>query len=240
MISVGSPSEPENSTVSPSTDKMPRTCRVGGVTGAALPSASAPGSATSSRRAPSASVVQTILPSAVLAGTPGTMSSQREPESSRSTDVAPVAGSIASSRIRRWSLDCTTISGSPASQSAVTRYGQVAASQCTGTEVPSRPTISSETDAFGVPAAGYRTSAGRRSGFAGSAICQRLTSVSSTRATSSAELSGAHQYPRIRPISSAATNSARPKVMPSAPSGPICSVSSPECRSVIRSAPSQT
>ena len=49
------------------------------------------------------------------------MSSQHASESSRSTEVAPVIGSTDSSCIRRWSLDCTTISGAPESQLAVVR-----------------------------------------------------------------------------------------------------------------------
>ncbi len=93
----------------------------GGVTGLAAPSASSRSCATSSRRAPSESAVQAILPSASLAGTPGTMSSQRASESSLSTVAAPVCRSTLSSRIRRWSLDCTTISGPPDSQLTVVR-----------------------------------------------------------------------------------------------------------------------
>ena len=50
-------------------------------------------------------------------------------------------------------------------------------------------------------------------------MCHRVTGVSSPRATSSAEPSGAHQYPRWRSISSAAMNSGSPNVTPGAPRG---------------------
>ena len=92
------------------------------MTAAAAPPASSSGVPTSSRRVPPESAVQAIRPPPVRAGTPGTMSTHRGSVSSRSTVVAPVAGSAASSRITRWSRLCTTISGSPpASQATVTR-----------------------------------------------------------------------------------------------------------------------
>ena len=84
---------------------------------------------------------------------------------------------------------------------------------------PASVATNTETTALGVPAAGYRTALGSVAGFAGSPICQNCTGVSSTRAVRIADPSGAHQYPRVRSISSAAMNSARPKLMPSAPSG---------------------
>ena len=124
------------------------------MTGAALPSASSSGLATSSRLAPPASVVQTIRPSLVRAGTPGTMSSQRSSVSSRSTAVAARAGSAESRSIRRWSRLSTTISGASPSQFTVTRYGNLARSQSSWAWLPSRPASTSVTSAFGVPAAG--------------------------------------------------------------------------------------
>ncbi|CAM5589035.1 hypothetical protein SVIOM74S_09490 [Streptomyces violarus] len=75
---------------------------------------------------------------------------------------------------------------------------------------PSRPITNSRTSALPVPAAGYATRCGSRSGWAGSEIHHRSTGVSSARATSSRSDSGAHQKPRDRPISSAAMNSASP------------------------------
>ena len=96
--------------MSPSTPRTPRTCRPGGVTGTA--SSSAPGGPTSRRRVSSRSQVHTSRPSAVQAGTPGTISSQRGSVSSRSTSAWPVPASTVSSRIVRWSRLCTTTSGS--------------------------------------------------------------------------------------------------------------------------------
>jgi hypothetical protein len=153
-ISVGSPAHALKSTVSTSTSRMSRTRRSAGVTGAALPSASSSGLATSSRRAPPASVAQTIRPSLVRAGTPGTMSSQRSSVSSRSTAVATLAGSAESRSIRRWSRLSTTISGASPSQFTVTRYGNRARSQSSWARLPSRPASTSVTSALGVPAAG--------------------------------------------------------------------------------------
>ncbi len=71
-------------------------------------------------------------------------------------------------------------------------------------------------------------------------MCHLGTGVSSTLATRSAVPSGAHQYPRVRPISSAATNSARPNVTPLAPSGPMSRESSPVSSVTTRTAPSRT
>ena len=157
-IAVGSAAEAVNSTVPPSTLRTSRTWMVGGVTAALAPRASSSGVPTSSRRAPPASATQAIRssPSAspVRAGTPGTMSSHRGSVSSRSTVVAPVAGSAASSRITRWSRLSTTISGSPVSQLTVTRYGNAAPPVSTATMRPSSPASSSETSALGVPAEG--------------------------------------------------------------------------------------
>ena len=68
--------------------------------------------------------------------------------------------------------------------------------------------------AFAVPAAGYRIDVGTRSGFDGSPMCHSCTPDSSTRAASNDSPSGAHQKPRWRPISSAATNSATPQLTP--------------------------
>ena len=53
--------------------------------------------------------------------------------------------------------------------------------QETSVRVPSRPITNSRTSAFGVPAAGYATRCGSRSGCAGSEIHQRRTGVSSGR-----------------------------------------------------------
>ena len=154
-IAVGSSAEAVNRTAPPSTLRISRTCRCGGVTAAPAPPASSSGVPTSSRRAPSESAAQTIRPSPVRAGTPGTMSSQRGSVSSRSTAVAPVDGSAVSSRMTRWSRLCTTISGSPpASQATSTRYGNAAQSMSTSARRPSRPASRSETSALGVPAAG--------------------------------------------------------------------------------------
>ena len=113
--------------------------------------------ATSSRRAPPASAVQTIRPPAVLAGTPRTISSQCGSVSVRTTAVAPVAASTARTRISRWSLVCTTISGvsgATPSQHAVTRYGNAARSHATGVGSPPALASTSETSALGVPATG--------------------------------------------------------------------------------------
>lgn len=61
---------------------------------------------------------------------------------------------------------------------------------------PPRPITNSRTSAFGVPAAGYATRCGSRSGCAGSEIHHLRTGVSSARATSSRSDSGPHQKPR--------------------------------------------
>ena len=110
----------------------------------------------SRRRAWSASAVQAIRPSLVLAGTPGTMSSHFGSVSSRISVVSPLAGSAWSSRTRRWSRLCTTSSGSAAfpDQLTVTRYGNSARSQRTSAWLPSSRANSSDTSALAVPAAG--------------------------------------------------------------------------------------
>ena len=72
--------------MSPSTASTPRTCRPGGVTG----TGSRPGTAMTRRRVSCSSRVHTIRPSAVQAGTPGTISSQCGSVSSCSTLVWPV------------------------------------------------------------------------------------------------------------------------------------------------------
>ena len=181
------------------------------MTVSAVPVLCSAGVPTTSRLAPRTSALHTSRPSPVQAGTPGTTSTHWGSVSSRSSVVAPVSGSTVRSCSSFWSRFSTTISGSwSASQTTVTRYSNAARSHWTGVRLPSRPTSSSETSAFGVPAAGYLISAGVRSGWAGSEMYQRCTGISSTRATSSARPSGAHQYPRSRPISSAAMCSARP------------------------------
>ena len=107
------------------------------------------------RRVSCSSLVHTIWPPEVQAGTPGTISSQRGSVSSCSTWAWPLPGSTARIRIVRWSRLCTTTSGScPTDQSAVTRYGNAAPPVSTVTLVPSSLTSSRETSAFGVPAAG--------------------------------------------------------------------------------------
>lgn len=105
----------------------------------------------------------------------------------------------------------TSSSGAPAAdQCTRARYGYRSRSHDTSVRDPSRPTTKSRTSALSVPAAGYATRCGSRSGCAGSAIHQVRTARSSTRATSSRSESGDHQWPRYRPISSEAMNSANP------------------------------
>ena len=106
-------------------------------------------------RVPPSSLVQTTRPLPVRAGTPGIRFSQCGSDSSRTALVAPVAGSTDRSCCRRWSRDCTRISGGPPScQHAAARYGYAARSQPTSVRRPSSPTTASVTSAFCVPAAG--------------------------------------------------------------------------------------
>ncbi len=145
--------------MSPSTSSTPRTCRPGGVT----TSGARPGASRTRRRVSWSSRVHTIRPSAVQAGTPGTISSQTGSVSSCSTRVWPLATSTPRIRMARWSRLCTTTSGScPSCHPALTRYGKAAgpvvspvvSRVCTGTVSPSRRTRMTETSAFGVPAGG--------------------------------------------------------------------------------------
>ena len=143
----------------------------------------------------SASAVHTIRPSPVRAGHPG---HDVEPAlgsaSSRISVVSPVAGSAASSRIRRWSRLCTTISGSavlPVHRDQVRKRSPVPARPRPGCRPAGRAAATRRRSAC--PRPGSRSSAAGRSGLAGSAMCQRCTGVSSTRAVRMAEPSGAHQ-----------------------------------------------
>ncbi len=98
-----------------------------------------------------------MRPLAVVAGTPGTMSTQAWSVSALTRLVAPEAGSTARMRMSRWSRLSTTSSGSPdpaRSQLAVTRYSSASLSQSTRVRVPSSDATCSDTLAFGVPAAG--------------------------------------------------------------------------------------
>ncbi len=96
---------------------------------------------------------------------------------------------------------------------ASAKYSQSSAFQFTAVRLPSRSTIASATAALEVPAAGYRIGVGDASGVTGAAIHQISTGATSTRSTSSRSLSRDHQRPRVRPISSPATNSAEPHEM---------------------------
>ena len=202
--SVGS-SEATKTTVS-SADTTQATCRPGGVTAC---------SPTTSRRVspPVSSATVTSRPSSSHAGTPGTTSSHGSPRSSWIVRVSPVAGFACRTRIVRWSRVCTTTSGSwPSLHTTSTRYGNASLSHATSTRPPSIDSSASPTSAFAAPAAGYRTADGGCSGCAGFAMCHTGTGDTSTRSVISASPSGDHQSPRVRWISSASTNAARPHV----------------------------
>ncbi|HWB72284.1 MAG TPA: DPP IV N-terminal domain-containing protein [Egibacteraceae bacterium] len=80
---------------------------------AADPDTGAPSRAT--RRVSRSSAVCTSRPSASQRGTPGTMSTQRESRSRRTTLAAPVSGSAARTCTVRWARDCTTTVRGPSS-----------------------------------------------------------------------------------------------------------------------------
>ncbi len=166
---------------------------------------------TARARAPLSSVIRTSSPPGLQQGVAANNSSHVGSFSRSTVLVAPVSGSTASVSCVRWSRLCTRISGEPAAdQCTRARYGNASRSQRTSVRLPSRSRANNCTSALGVPAAGYACARGSLSGFAGSAIHHRRTGASSYRATSSRSDPGAHQKPRSRPISSAATNSASP------------------------------
>ncbi len=184
--------------------------------------------------------MRTSCPEGLQQGTPGKRSSQCGSSSACTIRVDPLSGSTARNSCPRWSRDCTRISGAPApDQCTRARYGYRSRSHTTSVRTPSRVSTKSRTSAFRVPAAGYATRCGSRSGCAGSAIHQRLTGASSARATSSRSDSGDHQKPRDRSISSAAMNSASPYVTVS-DSGSASARSRSPARSVRHRAPSAT
>jgi hypothetical protein len=208
---VGSSPEAVKVTTSASARTTERTCTPGGLT--TSPS-------TSRARDPSgpwswtSSTVTSRDPA--HAGLPGTSSIHVGSSSSRRTEVRPVDGSAVRIAARRWSRDWTCSVSGPSPQLTRVRYGSCSRSQETSIRrPPSIESTASRTSALRVPAAGYRIVGGVLPGSPGSPRCHVSTSDSSTRHTATWMPSAPHQWPRPRPISSAAMNSARPQAVPS-------------------------
>ena len=187
---------------SPSIPTTERTCSPSGDT--AAPS-------TTNRLVPALDSTVTMAPS-TRRGAPDTRSTQRSSTRQVRSMVAPVSGSTSRKTSVFWSrVWATTVGGPSAGHATSARYSNLPSTcQSTSVVVPSRSTTARPTAALTEPAAGYRMARGASVGSTGDEIHHSETPAVSTRATSNRLPSGDHQWPRVRPISSAAMYSADP------------------------------